>query len=78
MEEKKEINKTQIIVLAIAIPIVLLAIAIGIAGSYASKVSYPDWEPFNFEDTWWIWLFYVVIISVIEFLLFRTKEDKKE
>lgn len=81
MGTKKIINKTQRIVLAIGVPIILLAIFIGMSGSYVDSCGIwydHGWSPFFLEHSWWIWLFYVIIISVFEFLLFRTKEDKKE
>lgn len=65
-----KLNQQQKIILGIVIPIGLLIIFYPIADEVAGYYS----APFDFEDTWLVWLIYVAIVGFIEFQLFENKE----
>ena len=62
-----KVNLTQRIILAIVIPLVLFLIAYPIA----SEASYSD--PFDFDDTWLVWIIYLLVIGYYEINLFSSE-----
>ena len=80
-------NKTQKLILAIFVPIILFFIALTIADSvgvssvggwrqFSQKPSFPSHthDPFDMEKTWYVWLVYSASCCLFEFLLFRDKK----
>ncbi len=61
------LNPTQKIIIAVSVPIVLFIIAI----AFANNISYG--YPFDMEDTWLMWVIFIVIIGYFEFDLFSEK-----
>lgn len=59
-----KVNFTQRIIIAVILPLILLLIAYPIA----SEISYSD--PFDFDDTWLVWVIYLLIIGYFEINLF--------
>lgn len=66
-----KLNQQQKLILGILIPIGLLVIFHPIANVFDGT-----WRtrPFDFEETWLVWLIYIGLVGLIEFKLF---EDKK-
>lgn len=65
-----KLNPQQKLIMGIVIPIGLLIVFYPIADEVAGHYS----TPFSFEDTWLVWLIYVVIVGFIEFKLFDNKK----
>ena len=70
-----KLNQQQKIILGIVIPVGLLIIFYPIADEVAifNAEGYYS-EPFSIEDTWLVWLIYVVIVGLMEFKLFENKK----
>ena len=61
----KRLNPTQKLIVAIAVPAVLLVITLAIAndaGGYGG--------PFDIEDTWLIWVIFIGLVGYFEFKLY--------
>ena len=77
----KKLNQGQKIIVAIIVPAILFVITVGIASKISS--SHCDRfakricksEPFNMVDTWYIWVFFLLIIGFFEYKLFSNYED---
>ncbi|GAI50941.1 unnamed protein product [marine sediment metagenome] len=61
-------NKTQKLILAIFVPIIIFFIAIFIVNE---AVDYESSILFNLGETWYVWLVYSASCCLFEFLLFR-------
>ena len=81
-------NKSLKIILAISVPVMLF---IGtwygadhFSGHYWIESRHGDWyysryaDAFDIAETWWIWMLWVIIVTIYEALLFRVrkKQDK--
>lgn len=67
-----KLNQQQKIILGIVVPVGLLIIFYPIAAEFDGNPYYS--RPFKFEDTWLVWLIYVIIVGFIEFKLFENKK----
>ncbi len=81
------LNKTQKIIISIAVPIVLFIMTLPIAhelsrtfiyvpsyGEFSfSSNSYTVYNYFDFSKNWWAWTLYVVLVFIVEFKLFKNK-----
>jgi len=81
-------NKNQKIILAIFIPIIIFFLALTIA--YYTGVTHPIMyregkplkppfpptihNPFDWEKTWYIWLFIIIFVCIFEYKLFADKK----
>ena len=60
-------NSKQKIIFSILIPLVLFLIFLKIAGQIGGHPGlYYVEEPFNFSKTWWIWIFFLIIVGYLE------------
>jgi len=70
-------NKKQRIVLAIFVPIIIFFIALMIANSVGvtrfSKYGTHIHDPFDWEKTWYVWVFYLIFCCIFEYKLFADK-----
>ncbi len=57
------------IILAVLVPIEIFIIIYALANNSGSA--------FDLEDTWWVWLEFLVIVGVYEYLLFRESTENK-
>ena len=82
-------NKTQKLILAIFIPIILFFIALTIADSvgvssvgglrqFSQKPSFPSHthDPFDMGKTWYVWGLYLIFCFIFEYKLFEDKKRK--
>jgi hypothetical protein len=88
IEYIKKLNRAQRLILAIVIPAILFVITAPIAaktGAICSTVVVIDYAkeckeyPFNWSKTWHIWLLYLMVVGVIEYILYsniNNTEDK--
>ena len=67
----KNVNVKQRIVLAIIIPLVIIPIALRIA------IEVHGYDPFEWEETWLVWVITFALIGFIEYRIFGTKETHK-
>ena len=73
MEKKnwrENLNQTQKLILAIAIPVILLLISWVIADS----CGYGKIRALDMDYTWGVWFFYLLIVGIFEFILFSDKK----
>jgi len=68
----EKMNQKQKIILAIFIPIIILFFTLMIA----SVVGLGD--PFNWGNTFYVWLIFLIIICIFEYKLFADKKKDKE
>ena len=84
-------NKNQKIILAIFVPIILFFIAFTIA-YYSAVTIVPgvtnlkriaetgvanySHNPFDWEKTWYVWMFYLIFVCIFEYKLFADKKGK--
>lgn len=61
-------NSTQKTILTIFIPVVIFIAALGISNS----MTYGD--PFDWGDTWFIWVLALVIITIFLYQLYKNKK----
>lgn len=69
------LNTQQKLIVAITFPVILFFITLKIAGivgqtTYFFKIEHP----FAFEDTWWVWLLFALIVAFFEYKLFEKIE----
>ena len=79
-------NKKQKIILAIFIPIIIFFIALIIASSLevtVIKVIAGKYipirttsDPFDWENTWYVWVLYLIFCCIFEYKLFGDKKEK--
>ena len=80
-------NKKQRLVLAIFVPVVVLFIALIIANSVVVTglteikgkriVRRTTSDPFDWENTWYVWLLALVFCCIFEYKLFGDKKRKR-
>lgn len=71
-----KLNSQQKLIIAIGLPAVLFFITLKIAGTIGKPYSHSKDKPFNFDETWWIWLLFVVVVGLFEYKLFENKTNK--
>ncbi|MCK4241185.1 MAG: hypothetical protein KAX30_06145 [Candidatus Atribacteria bacterium] len=81
-------NKKQRLVLAIFVPVVVLFIALIIANSVVVTglteikgkriVRRTTSDPFDWENTWYVWLLALVFCCIFEYKLFGDKKRKRK
>ena len=74
------LNKYQRIVVAIAVPVVIFIFAISIASDIGTPIRTsidrrPN--PFDWENTGHIWLLSIVLITIFELFILRSRKNKK-
>ena len=70
-----KLSKQQKIVVAIAVPLLLLIITLPIAESVYFNSTYESGQYFGLNVNWWVWLIFVAIVGVVEFKLFDQKKN---
>lgn len=70
-----KLNSSQKLIIAIGLPIVLFFITLKVAGTIGENYYGKD-RPFNFDETWWVWLIFGLIVSFLEYKLFESKNHK--
>ena len=75
-DDKINMNKTQRLILAVIVPLVVLSIA----GKIIDGTSMNDFreDAFEMEYIWWVWVIYFAVIGVFEFFLFRDRKKDLE
>ena len=81
-------NKEQKTILAILLPVILFVLFIPILDNFdgytgeweqisaSGQIKKPDlFKPLEFQKTWSIWLIYIILLSVLEFLIFNNKKN---
>ena len=82
-------NKKQRLILAIFVPIILFFVAFTIA-YYSAVTIVPgltnlirlaetgvanySHNPFDWERTWYVWLFFIIFVCIFEYTLFKDKK----
>ena len=69
-----KLNQQQKLIAAISLPLILFFLNVKIAGVYGENRFGQD-MPFNFDDTWWIWLVFTIVLGFLEYKLFEKKGD---
>ena len=79
-------NKKQKIILAIFIPVIIFFIALIIASSLEVTVmkeikgkyirSRTTSDPFEWGNTWYVWVLYLIFCCIFEYKLFGDKKEK--
>ncbi len=64
------LNAQQKLIIAIALPIILFFITLKIAGKVGEDFVFGE-RPFAFNQTWWVWLLFAVLITYCEYKLFE-------
>jgi len=72
-----KLNKQQRLIAAIGFPAILFLLTVKIAGAIGENFI-GEAQPFNFDDTWWVWLIFVLVVAFLEYKLFENKEAEKE
>jgi len=67
-----KLTKQQILFAAVGLPIILFLITVKIAGNIGENFI-GEARPYNFDDTWWVWLVFVLVVGFIEYKLFENK-----
>ena len=79
-------NKKQRLVLAIFVPIVIFFIALTVANYAGVTVTYhglrkpplpiitKNYNPFDLEKTWYVWLLFSIFVCIFEYKLFGNKK----
>jgi len=63
----ENMNQKQKIILAIFIPIIIFFFTLSITSSLGGN-------PFNWENTWYVWMFYAIYCCIFEYKLFADKK----
>ena len=65
-------NKTQRLILAVIVPLVVLSIA----GKIIDDIGFGDFKTaaFDMEYVWWVWFITFAVIGVFEYFLFRDRK----
>jgi uncharacterized membrane protein YecN with MAPEG domain len=71
-----KLNSNQKLIIAIGLPLALFFITLKVAGIIGFDHCYRKDRPFNFEETWWVWLVFSLIVIFIEYRLFESKNDE--
>ncbi len=68
----KKLNPTQRLLVSLFVPIILLVIALPIAGEIGGgRLKYAS----NLDDNWWFWLLTIGLIGYFEFSIFSEKNN---
>ena len=69
-------NKTQRLILAVIVPLVILIIT----AKVADEVAWFDGRKsgYDFDENWWVWVITFAVIGVFEFFLFRDRKKDLE
>ena len=68
-----KLNKQQRIIAAIGLPAILFLLNVKIAGAIGENFI-GEAQPFNFDETWLVWLIFVLVVAFFEYKLFENKE----
>ena len=73
-------NKTQRLILAVIVPLVVLSIAgkIRYEVTHSITTSFSAWFLSDFDEAWWVWAINFAVIGVFEFFLFRDRKKDLE
>jgi hypothetical protein len=80
-DDKINMNKTQRLILAVIVPLVVLPIAWKIKCVFyftGSPTSFSDLFLSDLEEVWWVWVITFAVIGVFEFFLFRDRKKDLE
>jgi len=77
-------NQKQKLTLAILIPIIIFFIVLPIVSSVTTGYDYlkgryfatHTHDPFDWEQTWYVWMFYLIFCCIFEYKLFADKKKK--
>lgn len=65
----KKLNQTQKIIVGIVVGLVSLVITIAIT----DDIGYPG--PFDWDDTWFVWVLFILVVGFFEYILFSPNDD---
>ena len=69
-----KLNKQQKLIAIIGVPFILFLLVVKIAGVIGENFI-GEAQPFNFDETWWVWMIFVIVVGFIEYKLFENKVD---
>ena len=67
------LNKNQRVIVAIGLLLFLFFLNIKLAGVIGDNRNGTD-RPFHFEETWWVWAMFTIIVGYLEYRLFEQKK----
>ena len=70
-----KLNKQQKLIAAISFPSIMFLLIVKIAGAIGENFI-GEAKPFNFNETWWVWLIFVIIVGFLEYKLFDNRESE--
>lgn len=63
-------NKIQKGIAAVSVPVLLFMVG-WISAHAVDSLDYPTASAFDYENTYWVWILTIALISLYEFMLFK-------